>query len=142
LLAEGRGEQLRLLPPFQKTWLVLVYPALRLPDDKTAQFYRMLDKRDYTNGMIVRQLVRAIENHEEPSPSLFYNTFEQVVYRSFPPLDQYRQAIVEAGGHHVRISGSGPTLYTLVNSEEEGQIIQNKLLANGYNAFLAHTITP
>jgi 4-diphosphocytidyl-2-C-methyl-D-erythritol kinase len=142
LLSEGRGERLSYLPPFKKMWVILVLPDLRLPPEKTAEFYRMLDQRDYTNGAIVRQLVKAIENNEEPAPSLFYNVFEQVVYRSFPPLDGYRQAIVDAGGHHVRISGSGPTLYTLVNSEEEGQHILDKLLADDLTAFLAHTITP
>jgi 4-diphosphocytidyl-2-C-methyl-D-erythritol kinase len=142
LLSEGRGEKLTHLHPFHQMWVVLVYPALRLPDDKTAQFYRMLDARDYTSGAIVRQLVKAIDNGEEPAPSLFYNVFEQVVYRSFPPLDTYRQAIVEAGGHHVRISGSGPTLYTLVKDEQEGKAILDKLLANGYEAYLAYTLTP
>jgi 4-diphosphocytidyl-2-C-methyl-D-erythritol kinase len=141
-LAEGRGERLTVLPPLPRTWLVLLYPDLEMPLTKTKELYKMLDRSDFTAGAVTRTLVRSLNRGEEVSTSLFFNGFEQAVYERFPQMDQFRQALVEAGADHVWISGSGPTLFTVVEGEEEGDRILEALGAAGYTAFLTTTVQP
>ncbi|MEI6044357.1 MAG: 4-(cytidine 5'-diphospho)-2-C-methyl-D-erythritol kinase [Chloroflexota bacterium] len=141
-LAEGRGERLTVLPALAPMWLVLLYPPLELPPTKTKELYRMLDRNDMTAGLVTRTLVRSINQGERPSNSLFFNGFEKVVYERFAKIDGFRQAMVEAGADHVWVSGSGPTLFTIVESADEGQQIFNNLQQGGYNAFLTSTIQP
>lgn len=141
-LAEGRGEKLTPLAPLPRTWLVLLYPEIELPASKTKELYRMLGREDFTAGVVTRTLVRSLERGEKPSLSLFFNGFERVVYERFPQVDQFRQAFVDAGADHVWISGSGPTLFTIVESEEAGQVMVDKLEKDNYATMVASTIQP
>lgn len=140
VLAEGRGEELTQLPNLKTSWVVLLNPDLELPTDKTAQLYKALYRSDYSEGSITRQLVSNLETGQRPSPSLLFNTFERVAYEQFPQLDMYRHAMVSAGADYVRVSGSGPTLFTLLDAEEEGEEIVQNLQAEGLQAFLVETV--
>jgi 4-diphosphocytidyl-2-C-methyl-D-erythritol kinase len=141
-LAEGRGEKLEALPALAPSWLVLLFPQIELPDNKTRELYRMLDRNDFSSGGVTRALVRAISRQERPAQSLFFNSFERVVYERFPRLDYFRQAMVEAGADYVRISGSGPTIYTLLNDEADAQAIAGQLNERGFITAVAPTVQP
>lgn len=141
-LAEGRGERLTVLPALPRIWLVLLYPTLEMPATKTKELYKMLDYRDFTDGSITKVLVRYLQQGQTISHSLFFNGFEKVVYERFPEIDQFRQAMVEAGADHVWVSGSGPTLFTLVEDEATGQQLEVRLLQQGYAAMLVSTVQP
>jgi 4-diphosphocytidyl-2-C-methyl-D-erythritol kinase len=141
-LAEGRGEKLEMLPGLAPSWLVLLFPQIELPDNKTRELYRMLDRNDFSSGGVTRALVRAISHQERPAQSLFFNSFERVVYERFPRLDYFRQAMVEAGADYVRISGSGPTIYTLLHDEADAQAIAGQLNERGFITSVAPTVQP
>jgi 4-diphosphocytidyl-2-C-methyl-D-erythritol kinase len=141
-LAEGRGEKLEALPALAPSWLVLLFPQIELPDNKTRELYRMLDRNDFSSGGVTRALVRAISRQERPAQSLFFNSFERVVYERFPRLDYFRQAMVEAGADYVRISGSGPTIYTLLNDEADAQAIAGQLNERGFITAVTPTVQP
>ncbi len=141
-LAEGRGERITRLPPLQPAWLALLYPQIALPENKTAQIYKMLDYNDYSSGGVTRALVGSIRRGERPSQSLLHNSFERVVYERFPSMDNYRQAMVDTGAEHVRVSGSGPSIYTLLEHEDEAQAIVNRLIQQGFVAYALPTVTP
>lgn len=141
-LAEGRGEKLETLPGLAPSWLVLLFPQVDLPENKTRELYRMLDRNDFSSGGVTRALVRAISRQERPSQSLFFNSFERVVYERFPRLDSFRQAMVEAGADYVRVSGSGPTIYTLLNEEADAQAIAGKLNQRGFTTVVVPTVQP
>ena len=140
MLAEGRGEELSQLPPLKSSWVVLLNPGLEMPFDKTAQLYQALSRSDHTDGSITLQLVKNLQNGQRPSPSLLYNTFERAAYERFPQLDQFRVAMVEAGADYVRVSGSGPTLFTLLNDEDEANQIKDALHSQGLQAFAVQTV--
>jgi 4-diphosphocytidyl-2-C-methyl-D-erythritol kinase len=139
-LAEGRGEILTPLPPVVKTWIVMLYPEIELPPNKTGTLYRNLERSDYSNGFLTRELVKQINSGNTLSESLLFNGFERVVYNVFHELNEYRNIMVNAGAEFVRISGSGPTLYAPVESEELGRRIVSNLEMAGYLVFLAETV--
>lgn len=141
-LAEGRGERLETLPGLSPSWLVLLFPQIELPDNKTRELYRMLDRNDFSSGGVTRALVRAISRQERPSQSLFFNSFERVVYERFPRMDYFRQAMVEAGADYVRVSGSGPTLYTLLTDEADAREIATNLNKDGFSTAVVPTFQP
>jgi 4-diphosphocytidyl-2-C-methyl-D-erythritol kinase len=141
-LSEGRGEKLTPLPAFPTTWLVLLYPDVPMPPGKTGELYKMLGKNDYTNGGVTRALVDALGRGEPPSQSHFYNSFEHVVYERFPQIDLFRQALVEVGADYVRVSGSGPTLFSTFPDEQAARRAADELTMSGFIAFAVKTLTP
>ena len=50
--------------------------------------------------------------------------------------------MVEAGADYVRVSGSGPTLYTLLNDEGDAQAIAANLTQNGFATAVVPTVQP
>lgn len=141
-LAEGRGELLTQLPPLPRSWLVLLYPPLPMPANKTRELYRMLDRQDFSPGVVTRTLVNTLKQGEPLPHSLLFNGFERVVYERFPQLDYFRQAMVEAGADYVRVSGSGPTLYSLLSDEAEAQAIVQHLTEGNFFAYAVPTVQP
>ena len=141
-LVEGRGERVTGLPALNRAWLVLLYPQIELPANKTAELYKIISRSDYTNGGVTRALVTAIRKGETPSQSLLYNTFERLAYERFPQIDQFRQAMVEAGAEHVQICGSGPTLYSMVENEPQANEIVAQLGGAGLMAWAVSTVQP
>ncbi len=141
-LAEGRGEILTPLSALQEIWLVLLYPPLDLPASKTKELYRMLDLNDFSSGGVTRALVNAIKRGERPPQSLFHNTFEKVVYERFSQMDYFRQSMVDAGADYVRVSGSGPTLYTILSDAAEARFLAERLTQANFLAYAVPTIQP
>ncbi len=139
-LAEGRGEILTPLPSLRRSYVVLLYPEIELPANKTAALYRSLERNDFSTGFITQQLVTEIKAGRRPSQAFFHNTFELVAYQRFPEMDSYRAAMVTAGADYVRVSGSGPTLYTFLEDKDEGREITQKLADAGYLVYLAETV--
>lgn len=140
VLAEGRGEKLTPLHPMQPSWIVLLNPGLQMPANKTAQLYRSLYRNDFSDGSLTRQLVNYLQAGQRPPQSLLFNTFERVAYERFPELEHFRRVMVEAGADYVRLSGSGPTLFTLLSRQDEATQIAQDLQEAGFQAFLATTV--
>src|SRR5206468_3732842 len=119
-LVEGRGDRVTPLSAMPPAWAVLACQPFNVRN-KTERLYGTLERQDYSAGVITRQLAAAIRRGDFPPPSLLYNTFERAAYRVFEGLDDVRQQVARAGGDDVRLSGSGPTLFTLfLESEEPG----------------------
>ena len=110
---EGRGEKVTSLPPFPRMWVLLVVPSVpRLPG-KTKQLYASLKANHYTDGQITRRLVEELKAGREFTPSLLFNTFENVAFTRFSELGVSRSHMVKMGASDVNLSGSGPALCTL-----------------------------
>ena len=138
-LAEGRGERLTPLPSPPAAWLVLLEAPLKLPG-KTGALYKSLQPSHFSDGSHTRMLVEAIQSGGPLLPEHLYNTFEQVAYHAFPSLAEYRDGFRAAGALHVRLAGSGPTLFSLVEDEQSGSDIATRLAHQGHRAHLVRTV--
>ena len=137
-LAEGRGEVVTPLPAVDGWWaLILPQPSVRLKD-KTARLYSMLGEQEFTDGSTTRRMADKVRNGAAVMSDFVdgINVFEQVATGVFPDLDEHRTALLEAGAAFVRLSGSGPTLFTLANSREDGEGILSRLKGKGDKAYL------
>ncbi len=137
-LAQGRGEMLTPLLTLQGWWAVLLCPPLAL-EGKTGRLYGMLTPEDYDDRTATEGLVLKIQRGTAAAEefALAGNTFERVADVAFPGLADYRQAFLGAGAPFVRLSGSGPTLFTLTQGFEHGGRMGEALRRKGYTAFLA-----
>ena len=120
-LVEGRGEIVTPLPPLPHRWVALAMPSVpRLPE-KTKQLYNSLSTSHYTDGQITRRLVEALKAGREFTPSLLFNTFENVAFTRFSELGVSRSHMAKIGAIDVHLAGSGPALFTLVKDKARAE---------------------
>ena len=143
-LAQGRGEMLSPLPPVQGIWAVVATPSSEIAD-KTARLYSLLDKRDFSDGSATAELAERIRDgsvtlHDIRDAGM--NTFERVAGQAFSGLDGLAERFLKAGAGFVRLSGSGPSLFTLTDDEEMGQHLLSRVAGEGVEAHLARLVSP
>lgn len=143
-LAEGRGEKLTSLPPVDGIWAVIATPSSEIAD-KTASLYSLLEKRDFSNGSATVEMSERIRDgsvtlHDIRDAGM--NTFERVASQAFPGLDGLTERFLKAGAGFVRLSGSGPSLFTLTDDEEMGRHLLNRVADEGVETHLARLVDP
>lgn len=125
-LAEGRGERVRRLRPLAGVWFVLVTPAIAIPS-KTATLYAALSPEDYGRGESARRLAAAIEAGLPIGPDLLGNAFRRPLLALRPDLAEVERRFVDAGAPFAALSGSGPTLYTMVTTVADARLVALRL---------------
>jgi 4-diphosphocytidyl-2-C-methyl-D-erythritol kinase len=139
-LAKGRGEDITPLPPATECWLVLLKPPIEPLPDKTAQLYSRLNPSHYTSDQYTQKLSTHLNHGGNVDDSFLFNVFEQVAFDFFPALSDFRSSLVKAGAGSVHLSGSGPTLFSLMPDKPRGEAILSRLKKEMLEAYLVHTI--
>jgi len=123
-LVKGRGEIVERLPRPPSCWVVLAKPNIgistkmvfrnllveNLSHPNTAAIIEGLETRDFSK----------ICNHME-------NALEEVTFQLSPEIQVIKDKMLQAGATSVIMSGSGPTVYSLVMQENRAQRIYNGL---------------
>jgi 4-diphosphocytidyl-2-C-methyl-D-erythritol kinase len=135
-LVQGRGERVTPLPPPAPAWLVLAVLPVGV-SAKTRTLYEALQPGDYTDGSATRRMVEDIERQGRIDPRLTFNAFEPLAFRLFPELERVRTAMLEAGAPLVRLSGSGPAMFTVVPDRRTAHALRRRLAAGGVEAIAA-----
>jgi 4-diphosphocytidyl-2-C-methyl-D-erythritol kinase len=138
-LVEGKGEKVTLLPPPPKSWMVLLKPPFVL-DGKTQRLYTSLNESHFTSGQLSSRIAQWLREGKEISPSLFYNTFEQVAFALFPNLGEYWRRFIQAGADSVHLAGAGPCLFTMTKDKSQGEKIYHRLRCEGAQVYLVQTL--
>jgi len=139
-LVEGRGELVTRLPPLPHRWVVLIMPPVpRLPG-KTKQLYDALEASHYTDGQITQRLVEELRAGREFTPSLLFNTFENVAFTLFSGLGVAREHIVKIGTDNIHLAGSGPALFTLLKDRAQAEELYTRLQQQRLESYLAETL--
>ena len=139
-LVRGRGEIVTPLPPFPHMWVVLMVPPVpRLPR-KTGQLYASLKANHYTDGQITGRLLEMLREGREFTPSLLFNTFENVVFTRLSKISTYRSHALKVGAPNVHLAGSGPTLYTLLEDRSQAEELYFRLRQQRMQPYLAETL--
>lgn len=112
-LATGTGTRLEPLPT-PELWFVLVVPRVSIAR-KTAQLYEGLRADDFSNGARVLTAAEAIKRGDQlhmPLPNAFTRQMQ-----SIPEVERAWSALHSGGAQAIMLSGAGPTIFTLVESE-------------------------
>jgi 4-diphosphocytidyl-2-C-methyl-D-erythritol kinase len=118
MVARGIGDVLT-PAPVPDAWLVLVTPRAEIPH-KTAALYASLAEADYGDGAAILRQVTALRQGEPLDPASLDNTFLPPLERIAPAVREAR-ARIAALGQDAFLTGSGPTLYALCESEAEAE---------------------
>lgn len=123
-LATGRGEKIQELPAPPNCWVVLAKPKIGV---STAEVYGGL-KVEGLEHPNTKQMIRAIEmeNYELLCSSLG-NVLETVTFKLHPEVVMLKEQMKRFGADATLMSGSGPTVFGLVDSEARVSRIYNGL---------------
>jgi 4-diphosphocytidyl-2-C-methyl-D-erythritol kinase len=113
-LAAGVGDELEWLPDRPARFAVLYTPT-EAPGDKTVRAYRALTPAAWSDGRATRALAADAGADLADAP----NAFERVAGALFPGIERARARMLRAGAPWARLTGAGPTLFTLVADEDE-----------------------
>jgi 4-diphosphocytidyl-2-C-methyl-D-erythritol kinase len=138
-LAEGRGEKVTPLPLLLHRWVVLVVPSVSRVPGKTKQLYARLNASHFTDGQITGRLVEELEAGGEFTPSLLFNTFENVTFTRSSKLSVYRSHIIKIGAPNVHLAGSGPALFSLLEDRDEADDLLVRIQQQGMECYLTNT---
>jgi 4-diphosphocytidyl-2-C-methyl-D-erythritol kinase len=152
-LAQGIGELLTPLENLPTLWTVLIYPGFQV---STRWAYGNLALTSRGNGSKFnppvdhpgeqvaayrrRLLDRQRLSLEELCPFLI-NDFEPVVIRRYPQLQELKHGLLNAGARAAVMSGSGPTVVGLFDSQEAAGNAQRDMWGrDGATCFVASTV--
>ena len=123
-LATGRGEIIRPIPAPPHCWVVLAKPTIGV---STSEIYGNLDV-DKINHPDVEGMVQAIQNEDyEQVTSLLGNALESVTLKLYPEVANIKDQMKKFGADAVLMSGSGPTVFGLVQHDSRMHRIYNGL---------------
>lgn len=123
-LAIGRGEVIEELPAPPHCWVILAKPSLGV---STADVYGAFnpDKAEHPDTQAMIAALR--EGDYEAMCANLGNALESVTMNLHPEVGQIKEQMIKFGADAVLMSGSGPTVFGLVNQEARIPRIYNGL---------------
>ncbi len=122
--ATGRGEQIEELPAPPNCWVVLAKPKIGV---STADVYGGL-KLDEIKHPNTDQMIQAIQKEDYMLLcASLGNVLESVTFKLHPEVVTIKEQMHRFGADAVLMSGSGPTVFGLVDSETRATRIYNGL---------------
>jgi 4-diphosphocytidyl-2-C-methyl-D-erythritol kinase len=140
-IATGRGEQLSPLPSLDRLYAVLAkYQSLSVSTAWAYQTYRQQFGSSYVSSntdLLGRRqrvhsgaMVAAITHRDATEiGKLLHNDLEKVVLPAYPQVAQLRETMQQFNPLGVMMSGSGPTVFALVDSPEQAENVRSQLRA-------------
>lgn len=123
-LATGRGEVIQQLPAPPTCWIVLAKPFIGV---STAEVYRRLNVETIQHPP-TREMISAIENVDFKGVcNSVGNVLEDVTLSLYPEVAQIKDQMKRFGADAVLMSGSGPTVFSLVEHDSRMHRIYNGL---------------
>lgn len=123
-LATGRGEIIKQLPVPPTCWVVLAKPFIGV---STAEVYRRLNV-DTIQHPATKDMIAAIEENDfDKVCRSVGNVLEGVTLSLYPEVAQIKDQMKRFGADAVLMSGSGPTVFSLVEHDSRMHRIYNGL---------------
>ncbi|MDH6058644.1 4-(cytidine 5'-diphospho)-2-C-methyl-D-erythritol kinase [Umezakia ovalisporum] len=158
VIATGRGEQLSPLPSLDHTYMVLAkYRSLEVSTAWAYKTYRQEFSSSYlrdTENLAARaaavhseEIVKAIlKKDPRKIAEKLHNDLERVVLPAYPQVLQLRELFAsQEGVLGTMMSGSGPTVFALVESEQQAQAVKLQMRTaipdENLELFVTRTIT-
>ncbi|CAM3968427.1 4-(cytidine 5'-diphospho)-2-C-methyl-D-erythritol kinase [Mesobacillus zeae] len=123
-LATGRGEKIMQLPAPPTCWIVLAKPFIGV---STAEVYRKLNVNAVKHPD-TKEMIKAIETNDFGKMcNEVGNVLEDVTLGLHPEVAQIKDQMQRFGADAVLMSGSGPTVFSLVEHDSRMHRIYNGL---------------
>lgn len=123
-LATGRGEQIEHLPAPPSCWVILAKPLIGV---STADIYRRLQVEGLTHPD-TKAMIDAIKGNDfDGVCKNVGNVLEEVTLNLYPEVAQIKDQMYRFGADAVLMSGSGPTVFALVQHDSRMHRLYNGL---------------
>ncbi len=133
-MAKGRGEILTALPPAPHFWVLLVNPGF---ETSTAWVYRNVNLR-LTKKVDCNKIARlTLRNIAEG----LHNDLEAVTAAAHPVISRIEEALLAQKALGVRMSGSGPTVFGIFETESACRAAASNISSEGWRLFPTETLT-
>ena len=129
LCMEGVGEQ---ITPIRRNaqkplWLLLVYPGFAV---STTDIYAR-HTASLTSAPPADKFHQVVSGLEQGVPAQvaagLYNALQPAAFRKYPLLELIKNKLAAAGALGVQLTGSGSTLYALVQDADHGHVLDGRL---------------
>jgi len=118
-LAEGIGEKLQPLPPMPDCHILLVKPDINV---STKYVYENLRLNEEIRHPDIDAMHEALRNKDlYRLASLMENILETVTAREYPIIEEIKDKMKENGALASLMSGSGPTVYGIFDSQSKAE---------------------
>lgn len=132
-LVEGQGEKITTGLGINNLWSIIFTPLNLAISNKTRFMYSLLSKQHYSDGSITTEIFNSINQPNTDFLQLLsntVNTFEQVIDQAFLEYKYLKDKLLSLGVPFVRLSGSGPSFYTIVDNLDYARNITKKMKNN------------
>ncbi|MCM3676346.1 MULTISPECIES: 4-(cytidine 5'-diphospho)-2-C-methyl-D-erythritol kinase [Peribacillus] len=123
-LARGRGEKITHLPAPPKCWVILAKPTIGV---STADIYKRLQTSKMEHPDVPGMISAIMDNNYHDVCEGLGNVLEQVTLQLYPEVANIKDQMKTFGADSVLMSGSGPTVFGLVEHDSRMQRIYNGL---------------
>ncbi|MET3700056.1 4-diphosphocytidyl-2-C-methyl-D-erythritol kinase [Bacillus oleivorans] len=123
-LAKGRGEIITPLPSPPHCWVILAKPTIGV---STADVYKRLNLNEISHPNTAAMIEALKSNDYKKLCSNLGNVLENVTLQLHPEVTAIKKHMIKFGADAVLMSGSGPTVFGLVQYESRLHRIYNAL---------------
>ena len=128
-LAEGIGEQLTKLPSLPPCYVLIAKPPVSV---STGEVYKNLKLEKITRRPNTELLVDAIERQDLRFVAKnMVNVLEEVTVAKYPIIQQLKEMMLEHGAIGAMMSGSGPTVFGIFESQQAIRSASYRLKVSG-----------
>ncbi|WP_062350079.1 4-(cytidine 5'-diphospho)-2-C-methyl-D-erythritol kinase [Bacillus kwashiorkori] len=123
-LAKGRGEKIKLLPTPPSCWVILAKPPIGV---STTEVYNKLNLNEisHPNTNLMVQAIK--EKNYQAICNNLNNVLENVTLSEYPEVKQIKEHMEKFGADGVLMSGSGPTVFALIQHDSRKERVYNSL---------------
>ena len=136
--ATGRGEQIERIYHDFRTYVVLVKPPVFV---STTDVYRDLTASDIPGRRVSSAIIKCLLTQDfHGVQELIENDLMPVTLRTYPEVEKLYARMQHVVSSPVHMSGSGPTLYCLAQSQGAAQRLYNALRGFTRDVYLCRTV--
>lgn len=124
-IARGRGEKIERIKSVPSGWAILAKPTISVSTQVIYNNFRFDEINEHPK---TDEMLQAIENQDLSSiAKLLHNVLETTTFKLYPQVEYLHRQMEQYSSNVTLMSGSGPTIYTLVNKELRIRRIYNAL---------------
>jgi 4-diphosphocytidyl-2-C-methyl-D-erythritol kinase len=136
----GRGEVVRPLPDARAPAILLATPKAQHRGEKTAQMYAALTPPMFSDGYVTIGLEDVVESGRAVVDDALNNVFERVLTSVMPETEIAMDAL-RAQGVTVRLAGSGPSFFLLLDRVADVDALSERVRELGFEPRVVRTMT-
>lgn len=123
-LAQGRGEKISPLPTPPNCWVILAKPEIGV---STAEIYKNVNMKNIVHPNTKGMIAALNEQSYEGICNQLGNALEDVTLKMYPEVALIKEQMEKFGADAVLMSGSGPTVFGLVQHDSRLHRVYNGL---------------